>query len=186
MAEKKHRTFHYTLPAEVDWVGRTHPCCDIAQGVGTQQRVGNKILPVYLTWTMEAQNIAQNEPHMLRMMIYRDTQQVGDNTPGVTEVLDNANLLTVSAPFSLLNTANAGRFRILYNRMFRLEDRDSGEATKHLKGTLKLRPNVVQYNGSTAGDIERNGLYILWITNANPDDNAVTINGSIRLWYTDV
>jgi len=119
------------------------------------------------------------------MFIVRDNQQIGDSTPTMSTLLENIN--DVSAPYSLINSQTAGRFSVLYRRTFVIGDKDSDGDTVIKQGTLKFKPGStrIRYNGTTGADIQKNGLYFMFVSDDDPANDNVYITGMMRLWFVD-
>jgi len=186
-AEHKLITQTYSV-AEVDWTGRVHALTNIPQGVGVAERTGKQIELHSVTWKIAMNNAGSATAQVGCMMIVLDTQQVGDAVPTPSQILIPTNVGTVAAPTSLLNSSNRGRFKVLYRRTFSLADQTGSDSTqiKMLQGYKKLRGVRTRYNGTASTDIERNGLYAIWITDGDPAGDDVFITGDIRLYYTDI
>lgn len=170
----------------MDWTGRLHSFNLIAQGTSQTTRVGNKITPKMIVWRLRFYNSLQNDPRAITMIVFRDRQQVGDSAPSPSDLISPATIGTTAAPHALLNTANVGRFKILFRRTWTLEDKDSGKSSVVSIRTLRSAPVTIRFNGGNTTDIEGNGLYCLWISDGDPAADAVLMTGEIRMWYTDV
>lgn len=150
----------------------------IAQGDGDNSRTGNSIfvksLSVRLIVKLNVQQI-----RFIRVMIVRDTQQIADTPPtpaDVMQVADNGNGLV-----SFLNNKTRGRFDVLYDTRAALNP--EGKDTFILNKTIPMRSHI-RYNGSTASDIQKNGLYILYFVDAGTSSD-VTFQGISRIYYHD-
>lgn len=185
LAEKKHNTFNYNVPSEIDWSGRIHHISNLVQGVGNNQRVGDSIQPTSLTWKFGFTNNNAEVDRTVSMLIVRDNQQIGDSTPTMSTLLENIN--DVSAPYSLINSQTAGRFSVLYRRTFVVGDRNSDNDTVIKQGTLKFKAGSsrIRYNGTLGSDIQRNGIYFMFVSDQDPAADNVYITGMMRLWFVD-
>lgn len=133
--------------------GSIVPFTAIAQGDNYNNRQGNSILAKYLFGRMEFVKNGSSNYTFIRVIFFRDTQQIGDTDPAVTDVLSSANTL------SPLNQFQKGRFTIMKDMRVRL---DTNKITSSYKIKIKL-PFHIRYNGTTGGDLQKNGVYMLVI-----------------------
>lgn len=105
-----------------------------------------------------------------------DTQQISDTSPVLTDVL------TTATPESLLNLSNAGRFKILYRKTFIVTPATGGRPAIEITKFFNLQKHV-RYNGPATTDIQKNGLYIAFVSSETV--NYPTIVGSSRIGYHD-
>ena len=126
----------------------------IAQGDTDTERTGKSILMrnvhIRLVFTQNSAATATT----YRVMVVKDLQQISDTTPAITDVLESAN------PLSPLKQSNAGRFKVLKSWLFTTDD-DKAQ-TKIIQYYNDFRFHT-RYNGTTATDIQKNGLYLLTI-----------------------
>ncbi len=109
-----------------------------------------------------------------RIILLQDTQQVTDVAPAVLDIMQ------VSTPVAPINRPRMKRFKILKQRLFTLSN--SGKTMQAFTWIIKTNINV-RWNGTGAGDIQRNNLYMCLIS-----DEAVsppTYVHHVRLHYTD-
>lgn len=157
----------------------------VAQGDTQSTRTGNTINVRTLNWQLTARAAdSANISSSLLFAIVMDREQVGDTAPAITDVFSSADPVV-----ALPNLANLERFRFLYSsgvidcqRIGVL----SGSANT-LNKTFKLSWSgsiKVSYNGTADTDIQKNGIYMLVLT----DDAAGSIDfeGISRIGYTDV
>lgn len=166
----------------------------VAQGTAQSNRTGNTINVTSVTllarWTRATDtSVAANS--LYRFAVVVDKEQVGDTAPLAAAVLSGS-------PIGFLpNIDNLERFRILYlspiyeNAMMVTDSDNITSATIgavpsqrqtmqfNWKGNIK-----VSYNGSAVTDIEKNGIYILFLSNDTGD--VIDVAGTARLGYTDV
>lgn len=146
----------------------------MAQNDTSSGRTGNSILMrnchMRLVFTQNSAATAS----IYRVMLVLDTQQVGDTTPALTDILESA------SPLSPLSTANAGRFKILKNWFFTTDD--TKNQTKVIEYYKDFRFHT-RYNGTANTDINKNGLYLVHM--ADQAVNYPTIDYSWKIGYHD-
>lgn len=153
--------------------GTIVPFTSIAQGDNYNNRQGNSILAKYLFGRMEFVKHALSNYTFIRMIFFRDTQQLGDTDPGVSDVLSTANTL------SPLNQFQKGRFSIMKDKTIRL---DANKTTSNMKIKIKL-PFHIKYNGTSGADIQKNGIYLLII--GSEPTNVPLYSYNLRLSFYD-
>lgn len=175
-SEKKHFTTQFSA-ATVSGSGAMVSLQDMAQGDTNITRNGNSILVrgVYLFFKTII-NPSVTTVTQVRYILVQDNQQVGDTGPSVTDLLQDASYL------SMLNTNTAGRFKILWSKLYSLSVAAAGSPSVITKKYINLKHHI-RYNGSGSGDIQKGGLYLLCISSES--SNTPTVNGNIRLTYYD-
>jgi len=181
--EKKFSYQIYTNQ-EMDWDGHRHYLTQVANGSGDNERVGRHITPSYLSGRILIQAQGVTSAVIYRnawsLLLIQDKQQVGDNYATATEILTDIG--TKAAPMGLIKDSNRGRFKILR----RWEGTaDLYNSQTYLNIYHKFNGFVTKYNGTAAGDIESNGLMLLFVSSADPADNSCFFTGHVRMWYTD-
>lgn len=146
----------------------------ITQGVDKADRVGNSILAKYISANLSFINGATSVPTFIRLMYFIDRQQIGDTSPAVTDVLESA---STTAP---LNRLTVGRFQILLDKTINLQP--NGVEGIQKKFYIRLNHHI-RYNGATASDIQKGGIYRLLISNHT--SNWPTFNGDEILMFID-
>ena len=109
-----------------------------------------------------------------RVMIVKDTQQISDTAPAVSDILESLN------PLSTLKVGNAGRFKILKSWFFTTDD-DKGQ-TKVINYYKDMRMHT-RFNGIADTDIQKNGLYL--VTICNQATNTPTFDYYWKVGYHD-
>ena len=128
----------------------------VAQGDGPTTRTGNSIFVRGLMVNLNIKlNPSVTTSTFCRIIAFIDTQQIGDTSPAVTDVLESANVNSSLA----LNTA--GRFKILRSWEFDLNA--VNKPSKVIKQWFNMRHHV-RYNGSNGSDIQKGGIYILYLS----------------------
>lgn len=152
----------------------------IASGDTDQARDGNSVKCQSVWLKGHLARSASASTTIVRMIVFCDKQQGSDAAAGVTDVLDPSIGSGAEVYMNPLNNETVGRFQILSDKTIRLDD-----AT----GTLKMFQTYFKYNrhvrwnGTAAGDIQKNGLFLLLVSNEST--NTPTINGNFRVTYTD-
>lgn len=160
--------------------GALYPLNAISQGDADDQRTGNSIFVRYVNITGVVSHGTDTVIHKTRVMLVRDKQQVGDTAPSPGDVLEDVgnNL----SPFSKLNSQSAGRFDVLYSKLF-ITYPDRAGIPFNIK--LNMRSHI-RYNGAASGDIQKNGLYIVVIGDyASPYATAQSVQFLGRVSYYD-
>ena len=172
---EKHRHIISIPLTNIDSDGTVISLTDLAQGNDAGQRTGNSVLVKGIATKMVCRNSASSFNTTLRLMWFMDTQQVGDTSPSVTDVLDGASVVQP------LNHNTVGRFKIL-KQIFITMSNTGGNTQKVLNFFIKLNHHV-RYNGTTVSDIQRGGLYLLAIS--DEDTNMPSINATQTVQYYD-
>lgn len=146
---------------------------DVNQGDQYFNRQGNSILAKFLFGRLEFTKSSSATDTFIRLMIIKDNQQVGDTTPNISDILTNVNTK------SSLNPNSKGRFKVLKDELLRFDVNSTGDYRKY---NLSL-PFHIKYNGTTGVDIQKNGVYIVMISNEAV--NTPNCGYSLRLSYYD-
>lgn len=183
MAELKHLTYNYSS-LTIDWSGQWVNLNALAVSGAASGRIGRRVTPKSVTWNLTFTNTAQNDPHTVSMFVIRDTQTTNGAAPTAGQLLNTVGANT--APNSLVNLDNTGRFKILMRKQFVLEDRDSGDASFVMRKSLRVRPIPITFDGDASTNWDRNCLWVMFISSADPAaGNVVGVTGSVRIAYTD-
>lgn len=149
---------------------------DIAQGDTINDRSGNSVKAVSLSCKMTLlNNGTATSGSLFRFVIVKDTQQIGDASPGWTDVFESA------AVNSFLNSATLGRFSILYDRVFALNN-DSNTERMCVQKYFKMQHHI-RYNGTASTDIQKGGLYVMYLS--TEPTSTVSVDANFRLRYVD-
>lgn len=149
---------------------------NMAQGDTIQTRQGNKILCRYVTsqgWIKH--NNTATDGQVVKVWLIQDKQQIGDTSPTSADLFSAAN----NAVTSPLNENTVGRFKILWSKTYIV---DPSNEIKRFK-LFKRMYIPSRYNGTAAGDIQKNGLYIVYAS--SDDANKPTLTIDTRLGYID-
>lgn len=161
-----HHYDNITLGSSINNTGTIYHLNPIPVGDNNAERNGNSILSKYLFGRMEFVINGSSTYTFIRCIFFTDKQQIGDTSPGVTDVLSTA------SQTSPLNSFSAGRFKILKDMTIRL---DTMHPSSNRKIMMKL-PFHSKYNGTSGSDIQKNGLYLLVICNEPVNTPAFSYN----------
>ena len=168
---------HYRIGGNIniDSTGALLPLSAISQGDSDSGRTGNSIFARNLSMNLNVKINASNlATQFIRIVLLQDNQQISDTTPSISDVLDSA------YPNAPLNQSTAGRFTIIRNWEFYLNA--TNQPGRVLKKYFKLWHHI-RYNGSASTDIQRGGLYLLYIS--DQATNPPTAGYQIKLGYRD-
>lgn len=143
-------------------------------GSAIDQRVGNKLSPRYLFGRFEFVSDPTPPATFMRIIVFQDLQQVLSTTPGAISLLQSTDTR------SPLNVQNKGRFKILRDELFALNN--STMNVKVLKINIRL-DGTMQYSNNTGTNIQQNGLYILFLSSEGT--NPPLGSYFLRLSWTD-
>lgn len=159
----------------------------VAQGDTIGTRSGNAIQLVSITCKGKVGfgGSALSVGSYLRILVVVDKQQIADTTPAAATIITDG--VFTADPVSMLpNTDFLERFRILHSsRLYDGSRIATGTATQDRTFEYSWNGNIkVEYNGTAATDIQKNGVYVVFLT----DDAAATVDysGVSRIGYTDV
>lgn len=163
-----------TTSASINTTGSVIHLTNIAQGDTDNARTGNSILARKMLLRMQFYQNAAAVNTTFKVILLMDKQQVSDTGPAVTDILDAASTL------SPLNSNTVGRFNILGSWLFHTStDRDTVVEKTFFKD---LRTHI-RWNGTTASDIQKNGVYLMLIS--DQATNVPTVFYNWRLSYHD-
>lgn len=153
--------------------------CSIPQNDGASGRTGNSVLVKALnakgalTWN------SASALQVVRLVAFIDTQQVADAVgPGPCAGTDTG-ILTTYSPWSHLNPACVGRYKILYNHMFTL---DAYNPIRNYEINIPLQHHV-RWNGAAAGDYAKGIIYLMYV--CSDVTNPSYYNLDSRISYHD-
>lgn len=166
----------------------------IAQGDTQGTRTGNtvfvKSISIIGRWTRSS-DVSASANNAYRIIVFVDKEQVADTAPSISDVISGSPIQNFP------NLDNLERFRVLYFGPVLEAARMSPNANAYVIGTpsispsvnvyfkLDIKPNIkVSYNGAAATDIEKNGIYIGYVSNDATD--TIDTTTTCRVGYTDV
>lgn len=147
---------------------------DIAQGDGEGQRTGNSILVRGINLKLAFNQNASATDTLYRIIIFKDTQQIADTSPAITDLLATASTL---AP---LNASTVGRFKIMKNWFFHTSN--ASDTVRNISWYMNMRMHM-RYNGSASTDYQKNGIYLLVLS--DQATNTPTVYYNKRVTYHD-
>lgn len=154
----------------------------IAQGDTNTSRTGVKVTAksLYIRGTL----VQTGQDSVCRMVVVCDRQQEGDTAPTLGQVLGDG---TIGPVYGATNLLYSGRFQILMDKVYSLDASDKPNI--NLKYYLKLNKGKginVRYNGSGSTDIQKNGIYVFFVSNVTAANTGPLFYGQIRLGFTDM
>lgn len=148
----------------------------IAQGDDDHQRTGNLISAQSISGNILVYQNASASLSVLRLVVVHDTQTDPDGN-----TLNGTDIFEVNGVESLLNRNHLGRYRILSDQTTTL---GTARNVAMYKISIPLKNLQVRYNGSADTDIQKNGIYVLGISNEGT--NTPTVTHYLRFTYTDI
>ncbi len=152
----------------------------IAQGATSSTRNGDAIRVSHIAfrWRMDMGSFGTGN-FGSRVAIVQDKQQNPDTSPTISDIFRSSN------PVDALPTlTNLERFRILWLSDYLDHTMiQSGQQTNVREYTAKQSIKV-EYNGANTSDIQKNGLYFVFLT--NDSNNTIDGDGICRIQFTDV
>lgn len=129
----------------------------VSQGDTNTSRDGNSILAKYLGVRTRSIMHSTATATYIRYMIIQDTQQVSDTTPTIGDILQDVSVLSFYD-----RNLNVGRFKVLHDKVQNLDviNRWSGQ----LNFNCSLNHHT-KFNGTAGSDIQKNGLYLVLLSN---------------------
>lgn len=159
----------------VSTTGTVFPLHLIPQGTGDSERIGDKITVRNILGRVSFIMNSSATNTLFRFIIFQDKQQVGDTSPGISDVL------ATSSTLSSLNTNAAGRFKVIKNWFFQMDSVKG--ATKTIQFYKKVNTNL-RFNGTLNSDIQKNGLYVLLLSDQGT--NTPTVYYNFKIGYADI
>jgi len=146
----------------------------MAQNDTSSGRTGNSILMrncfMRLVFTQNTAAVTT----IYRVMLVLDKQQITDSNPLMSDILESLN------PLAPLATASTGRFTIMKNWFFTTDDTKA--QTKIIDYYKDFRFHT-KYNGPANSDIQKNGLYLVFIS--DQPVNPPSMSYSWKVGYHD-
>lgn len=153
---------------------------NIAQGDDVNERIGNSITATGFSYKGTFYNNASaTNGTMIRIILVQDLQQIADTEPSYSDVFASNTI------DSEMNSANTGRFRVLWSQLFTINMAFSGQVVKkYIKKWIKFKtPIKVRYNGTAGTDIQKNGLFLTMISDQAV--NTPNLDDRFTLYYND-
>lgn len=176
-SEMLHKDFAYSAGTTINGTGFVTHLTALGQDDTSSGRTGNSILLRNMNYRFKLEvNASVTLDSSILMLIFMDTQQISDTAPVITDVL------TTSTPESLLALGTAGRFKLMSRKTYILTPATGGRPALEIKGYFNIQKHI-RYNGTASTDIQKNGLYIAFLSSEST--NTPTIVGSARIGYHD-
>lgn len=173
-SELKHKELVLTLGNNQSYI---HSLVSIAQGDTLNNRNGNSILVKTLALNGYMYiNASQTTNTRVMMALVRDNQQVSDTIPTIADIF-----MSDTDPHSLLNNGNLGRFKIMWRKQYTLDSNAAGNNARSIRNFTRLNFHV-RYNATGSGDIQKNGLYLVFITSEPSMYPSIALNGRISYY----
>jgi len=146
----------------------------LAQGDTSSGRTGNSVLFRNLLQRIRITLNSSASTTYVRYMLVQDNQQIGDTTPTIADVLESVDVL------SPLATASQGRFKVLQSKVIAL---DNVKSKTYLTTKYKDMRHHVRYNGSANTDIQKGGIYFMFVSDQSI--TTPTLDYNFKLGYHD-
>ena len=163
-----------------DALGYLYPMHSIAIGSDQGQRNGNSVLMRKVVNSIVVTKNSSATTTNMKFLLVKDLQQAVDTYPLTSDILEPSFLATALAPRAPLNKGTVGRFTILASRVITL---DASRPIRNLSLTRSMRHHV-RYNGPSATDIQKGGMYLLMISD-QPIATAPVVQLATRIMYHD-
>lgn len=158
--EKKHKQYTGSSALANVWTD-IHNLNQIAEGTGTDERVGNLIHPYYITGKYIAKANGAPTWSTMRIVILQDLQQVTGAT-----IVAKSNVFRADLVYSARNRTYMSRYKILWDKTFTFNN------TGHMieKGNFKVKLHRPQhFSSSLDTSISKNGIYMIGISDQPTD-----------------
>ena len=139
----------------------------LAQGDGPDARTGNSILLRNIFLRLGITQHASATSTYYRIILFHDKQQVSDTPPTVSQLLESSSTL------SPLEQDSFGRFKIIQNWFFTTDNTKA--TTRVIEKYYKVYKHL-RYNGTAATDIQKNGLYLMLLSD-QPTNTPTIVTG---------
>lgn len=177
-----------TSASNITTAGSVVHITQVAQGDSQGSRTGNSINLTSISVTGRfdrAADVNSQTSVAYRIAIVIDKEQVADTSPTVSDIFTGAPIA------SFPNLDNLERFRILWlspvkeSKMMSMGTSNTLIPNQTIYWKFNWKGNLkVSYNGSATSDIEKNGVYICYISNDAAD--TIDVTSTTRIGYTDV
>lgn len=164
----------------VDYAGTVIRLSTVQAGDDVGNRNGNSILAKKLLFRMTLHGNTTADSTVFRCIIFYDTQFNGTNpTPGL--VLESGQLSTANSVNAPLNVDSAGRFTILRDKVYVLNNQlDAYSVVKHLKYWIPLNFHIKFTDTTTGG--WTNQLFVLFISDQQTNTPAVDYSSRLNFY----
>lgn len=168
-------------------------------GAGISQRIGNSVtvyqilMKCYVIAASQVNQLSGDNSCLIRVILFQDLQTNAAQAQG-NVIMKNEGAAFENV-FSFQNVANFGRFKVLRDKIIKLEDPnmvwdgsniETNGIQKHFKLNIKFKqPVVIRFNstnGGTIADIVDNSFHIICL--ANDASLATKIYYNARFTFT--
>jgi len=157
--------------------GSVAPLTGVAQGDGDGNRTGNSIFARSLNVKGYVQhNTSGDAIQIVRVALVQDTQQIGDTAPVFSDIYEGTDVN------SHLNSETVGRFKILYNQVLILDQVNAPLRKFEINKAMRQH---IRFNGNGAGDVQKDGIYLVMVSSQGGAANGPTLKFDSRLSYHD-
>lgn len=154
----------------------------IQEGDLSTERTGIKVSPSWMDfrYTLQRDNAGAAGAEFIRVLVVRAQQQVPDTAAVISDLLGSSPNQVVS-PYQRLQDK---KFDVLYDHVHKMvKDGDThGVFVKKRFQLTSSKPFL--YNGSAATDIQKNGIYIFFLTDQPTTGGFVKVFSRLR--YADL
>lgn len=147
---------------------------NIAQGDTVSSRQGNSILVKGIFGRMLFTQNSSATNTFVRCVIFCNKQQLSDSTPAVDDVLESVSVK------SNLNISHKGQYSVLRDFTIRLDSANNTSAARKINIPLNMH---LRYNGTAATDWQKNGLFMILLS--NEATNVPTVDWNLRVSWHD-
>jgi len=153
--------------------------CQVGQGNGVSQRVGQQITAKRLSvrYHIEAQS---SQAAIARVLIVQWKKQQPDTNPGLANVFENTGAGQAGISCYAFTAEFKENFRVLHDATYAIDAATRKSIFKEIDMPLNFK---IAFNGSATSDIEKNGIYMF--QQSDLSTSAPKIWFSSRLQYTD-
>lgn len=176
--ERRHKDFTISSSIASDSPVVTNVTA-IAQGDSISARQGNKISVYALHGRFLYTGVDPNS--YVRTLIVQDTQQIADTDAVISDVLSSNDIT------GMMELVTLGRFRIIRDFMTNLNlQATSTGRTSYKNLYIKFKkPIQVRYNSTATTDIQKNGIYVMQISNIASAAGEPMQSSQFRVSFTD-
>lgn len=175
--------YHDNQPSRtLTLIGNVDNLLQVAEGDSSLTRTGLKITPTSALIKIRTKaNALSAQGALCRYMLVRDTQQVSSTAPGTGDILETYGLRALS-PLSRLFR---DRFEVIWDKTVVVSAAGAqGDVQYFIKNVKLPASKPVYFNGTGSGSIQRNGLYLVSVTDEGTDSPAMFCE--FRMRYADL
>jgi len=168
-------------PVTMTDAGAITNLAQIGQGATVNQRVGQQIMAKRLKLRYSIYtNSSANQ--LARVLVVQWKKQVSDTSPTTAQLLENTGATQGALSDYAFSSEFKENFRVLHDKTYALSGTSNGAPNVFREASIPLNSRI-SFNGSATSDIEKNGIWMLSISNqANSEPKIVFCN---TLYYTD-